>query len=163
MFIYDMDTTALLPLISAAYSGARIISRDSDEIRVKKLPSGPLYFPEYFVQWLGREKPCERWWEQSAMSQCLFDGRLAGICHSIVIQEDGQKDKREIRDSAPKQTKPHSAAALIFWSQSTRNNDINGWSPQGCIPTRTLTLHPPSCPLLRDQLLVFSSKCIFLP
>lgn len=55
-----MDTTALLPLISAAYCGARIISRDSDEIRVKKLPSGPLYFPEYFIQWLGREKLCER-------------------------------------------------------------------------------------------------------
>lgn len=77
MLIYDMDTTALLPLISAAYSGARIISGDRDEIRVKKLPSGPLYFTEYLVQLLGREQPCKCWWKQSAMSQYLFDGRLA--------------------------------------------------------------------------------------
>lgn len=159
MLIYDMDTTALLPLISAAYSGARIISRDSDEIRVKKLPSGPLYFPDYFGQWLGREKLCERWWKQSAMSQCLFDGRLARIYHPYVIQEDGQKDKWEIRDSAPKQTKLHRNAALISWSQSLQGTMtlMNEALSIASLP-RTLTLHPPSCPLLRDP---WSRNCWF--
>lgn len=148
MLIYDMDTTALLLLISAAYSGARIISRDSDKIRVKKLPSGALYFPDYFVQW---EKLCEWWWKQSAMSQCLFDGRLAGIYQMQVIQEDCQKIKWEIRDSASKQTKLHRAAALIFWSQSLQGTMMlmNEALRIASLP-RTLTLHSPSCSLLRD-------------
>lgn len=159
MLIYDMDTTALLPLISAAYSGARIISRDSDEIRVKKLPSGPLYFPDYFGQWLGREKLCERWWKQSAMSQCLFDGRLAGMYHPHVIQENGQKDKWGIRDSAPKQTKLQRDAALISWSQSLQGTmKLMNEALSIASLTRTLTLHPPSCPLLRDP---WSRNCWF--
>jgi hypothetical protein len=53
MVIYYIDFTALLPLIFAAYSaycGTRTISRQSE-----KLPSGPRYSTEYFVQSLDRD------------------------------------------------------------------------------------------------------------
>lgn len=85
------------------------------------------------------------------MSQCLFDGRLTGIYQMHVIQEDCQKIKWEIRDSAPKQTKLHRAAALIFWSQSLQVTMtlMNEALRIASLP-RTLTLHPPSCSLLRD-------------
>lgn len=129
MLIYGMDITALLPLISAAYSGARTLSRDRNEMRVKRLPSGPLYFIEYLVQYLGREKLSKCWWEQSALSPCLFSGRLAEIEHPHAIQENSRKDTWEIKTSVPNECQLHGAAAFVVWSQSLQYIDFKEWDP----------------------------------